>query len=86
MDSFSTLLDIDPHPWVTGSFACWNGQLFPFTHPDGNVYGAHCFLILPGSFLSVLFAEFPGEGLVEAAGLGFTFPSDAFPVPFSTFF
>ena len=50
---------------MTGSCACWKGQLFPFTHPEGIVYGTHCFLILPGSLLSARVAGLPPPGFAE---------------------
>ena len=59
---------------MTGSFSCLKGQLFPFAHPAGVVYGTRCFLILPGSLFSVRTAEFPppvfaGAGLAEGDGV-----------------
>ena len=105
MDSFSRLLDIDPHPPAMVEVACWlldhlhaGMDIYFHSHTQMVMYTVHhCFLILPGSLLSVLAVEFPppgfagefvegaGESLGEAAGLGCRFPSDAFSVPFSTF-
>ena len=51
---------------MTGSFSCLKGQLFPFTHPAGVVYGTHCFLILPGSLFQCEQREFPPPGFAGA--------------------